>query len=420
MEPQARELNSIIRKDNPAVYGLFSERGRDAFFPRAGIISQSEEAKGKAINATIGVALDDDGQPLALDVVTKNSKLSAAETLSYSNSYGQKKLAEKWLERIRNQNPSLKSRTTTPVVTGAITHGLDIVSRLFVEKGGRIIIPDMMWENYSLIFQQVKLDTYPMFEGSGFSVGGLKRKLAAVKGKQVLLLNFPNNPTGYTITKEEADGIIQIIKESAERGNRILAICDDAYFGLFFEDDIFKESLFSKLAGIHENVLAVKLDGITKELYAWGLRIGFVTYGCKGMTEGTARALEHKTAGTVRSTISNCCTHSQFLALKALENPKLAEDERRNFKIIEERYKKVKNILESGDYDDCFEALPFNSGYFMCVRPKNRSAEDVRKVLLEKYDTGVIALGGCLRIAFSSVGKGTLPKLFENIRKACD
>ena len=39
------------------------------------------------------------------------------------------------------------------------------------------------------------------------------------------------------------------------------------------------ESLFGLLAGRHPNLLAVKLDGATKELFVWGLRCGFITFG---------------------------------------------------------------------------------------------------------------------------------------------
>ena len=39
------------------------------------------------------------------------------------------------------------------------------------------------------------------------------------------------------------------------------------------------ESLFGLLANLHPNLLAVKLDGATKELFVWGLRCGFVTFG---------------------------------------------------------------------------------------------------------------------------------------------
>lgn len=417
---QARELNEAIRRGNPAVYELFSEAGRAAFFPSAGIIAQTAEAKSKPIDATIGVALDDGGKPLSLPSIMKNSKLAPAESLSYSNSYGQARLRELWLKRIRTQNPSLKAMATTPVVTAGVTHGLDIISGLFMESGDSVIVPDMMWENCGLIFQHAELDTFPMFDGKGFNVAGFRKKLESRKGKQIILLNFPNNPTGYSLTKAEADGVAGAIKESAERGNKILAVCDDAYFGFFFEDSVFRESLFTKLAGLHENVLAVKLDGITKELYAWGLRIGFVTYACRGMTDETARALEHKSAGAVRASVSNCCTHSQFLAIKALESQGLAAEERKNFSLLKSRYDEVRKVLASGKFRGRFEALPFNSGYFMCARLKKGNANTVRRLLLQKYGTGVIALDSShLRVAFSSVRKDNIRKLFENIHAAC-
>ena len=47
-------------------------------------------------------------------------------------------------------------------------------------------------------------------------------------------------------------------------------LVDDAYFGLVYEDNVFKESIFARLAGLSENIMAVKLDGPTKEDYVWG------------------------------------------------------------------------------------------------------------------------------------------------------
>ena len=59
----------------------------------------------------------------------------------------------------------------------------------------------------------------------------------------------------------------------------MVAITDDAYFGLFYDDRAMKESIFTKLLDRHSNLMAVKLDGATKENYVWGLRVGFITYG---------------------------------------------------------------------------------------------------------------------------------------------
>jgi DNA-binding transcriptional MocR family regulator len=67
-----------------------------------------------------------------------------------------------------------------------------------------------------------------------------------------------------------------------------------------------------------------------------------------------------------------------------------------------------------------FKPLPFNSGYFMCIElAENIDGEQVRQILLDKYDTGIIATANLIRIAFSSIGKSQIPELFENIYKAC-
>ncbi|RLI97177.1 MAG: aspartate aminotransferase [Candidatus Aenigmatarchaeota archaeon] len=420
MSMQAKEANSVLEKDCPSIYSLLSEAGRKAFFPKSGILAQTAEAKGSRYNATIGIALDDSGDPLSLDCLVKNSGFDAKDTVLYSPSYGQKALRKKWLDRIKEKNPSLGSKTTLPVVTNAITHGLSIAGRMLVDDGGKMILPDMFWGNYNLVFQHAEFDTFEAFSGGKFNVDGLREKLGQNPGKQVILLNFPNNPTGYSATVDDVDGILSAIEESAEKGNKIAVLCDDAYFGLFFEDDVFKESVFSKLAGLHENVLAVKLDGLTKEMYAWGLRVGFMTFGYKGLTGPAATVLEDKVSGMVRGSVSNVCTHSQSLALKALDDPALPDQEKMNYGILRSRYSEVRKVLSDRRYSERFEPLPFNSGYFMCIRLKTADAESVRKKLLEDYSTGLIATGDLLRIAFSSISKDKLRDLFDNIFKACN
>ena len=104
-----------------------------------------------------------------------------------------------------------------------------------------------------------------------------RETLAKQTEKAIVLLNFPNNPTGFTPSVKEAEAIVQVLKDAAEGGLKLVVVLDDAYFGLFYEDSI-KESLFGLLADSHENILPVKIDGATKENYVWGLRVGFITY----------------------------------------------------------------------------------------------------------------------------------------------
>ena len=395
---------------------LLSEFGKKIYFPQQGILKQSAEANGTKLNATLGQAFEH-REPMVLDVF--NDRLSLGkEAFLYSSSYGRKELRELWKNLILQKNPSLQTEISLPVVTNALTHGCYLVGKMFLNEGEKLIITDKFWGNYKLIFSHAEIDTFETFVNGSFNVAGLRDKLLEEGTKKVVLLNFPNNPAGYTPTVEEVEKISSAFLEAAEQGKKIIVICDDAYFGLVYEQGVYRESIFAKLAELHENILTIKLDGITKECYAWGLRVGFITYGNKGTT-GYAE-LEDKTAGAIRATISNVSTPSQLLAYQALSSSEYAAQAEEKYLVLKERYEKIKEILAAGKYKEYFTALPYNSGYFMCLELQKNSGEEVRKRLLENYSTGVIAIGNLLRIAFSAVDVENIAELFENIYQACD
>ena len=219
------------------------------------------------------------------------------------------------------------------------------------------------------------------------------------------MLNFPNNPTGYSVTEAEAEAICDALQDAAEESNcDIVAVCDDAYFGLFYEPNVLKESIFARLADLHENILAIKLDGATKEDFVWGLRVGFITFGIQGGTRDTYDALEKKTGGLIRGTISNCPHHSQSILLKAMSDGDYAKQRQEKLAILTARAAKVKEVLSQERYAAAWTPYPFNSGYFMCVRLKGLDAEAFRVRLLEEYGIGVIAAGESdIRVAFSCI-----------------
>ena len=239
-------------------------------------------------------------------------------------------------------------------------------------------------------------------------------------GKKFLILNFPNNPSGYTPTVQEMEAIVEVIKESAEAGNHLVVVTDDAYFGLVFEKGIAQESVFAALANLHENVLAVKVDGATKEDYVWGFRVGFITYGVKGGTPELYDALEQKTAGAIRGNISNASNLSQSLLLQAFDSEEYAEQKAQKEAIMQSRYDAVCEALKEVKYQACFSALPFNSGYFMCVQlAEGIDGEELRALLNSKYSIGVINLNNVIRLAYSAVAASDIRTLFEGLYQAC-
>ena len=426
MNPQAESLNNIIKKESPVVYELLSKKGREIFFPKKGILAQTAEAKGKKINATIGAAIEDDGTPMRLKSISDEINLSPESSFPYAPSFGRPDMRNKWKEMMPEKNPALKGKTfSNPVVTLALTHGLNMLGYMFINEGDSLCLSDLYWENYGLIFENAygaEFDMFTLFEGEGFNDTSFRdRMLSGPARVRRVVLNFPNNPSGYTPVEEEARRIVSIIKESAEAGNRILAILDDAYFGLVYEPGVEKQSLFSYLCDLHENVLAVKVDGPTKEDYVWGFRVGFITYGIKNGSQELYTALEQKTGGAIRGNISNAPNLSQSLLLNAYNSTEYENEKTEKYNTLKGRYDEVKSVLaRKSEYGDFFRPLPFNSGYFMCVKLREGiDGEAVREVLLNEYSTGIINLDNIIRIAFSAVPAELVPELFENLYQAC-
>ncbi len=424
MNPLAQQLNDTISKEHPRVFEMLSKLGKAIYFPKVGILSQSAEAKQKAklYNATIGIATEN-GVPMHLPVIQETlSAYDPKDLYEYAPPAGKPELRAVWRDKLVKENPSLAGKSISlPVVTNALTHGLSIVADLFADEGDTVILPNKNWENYELTFsirRGAEIVEYPLYDADNqFNAAGLRDALLARKGrgKAIVVLNFPNNPTGYTPGAEEGNAIVAALKEAAESGLNVVAVTDDAYFGLFFEDSL-HESLFGRLCGLHERILPIKIDGATKEEYVWGFRVGFITYG--GLSEACMAALEQKTLGIIRATISSGPHPSQTFVLRALQSPDFEAQKAKKFAMMKSRANRVKQLLDSGKYGNDLPYYPFNSGYFMCLK-LDVDAEAVRQRLLNEYSVGTIALGGTdLRVAFSCIEEHQLEELFDKIHQA--
>jgi aspartate/methionine/tyrosine aminotransferase len=427
MNPLAKELNKIIQEANGHIYEMLSEVGKNLFFPK-GILTQSAEAKERAhkYNATIGMAMEKGGTMHLPSVMAMIHGLKPREALTYAPSFGIMPLRSSWKDEMLKKNPSLAGKhISLPVVTNAITHGMSVVADMWVDPGDAIILPDKMWGNYNMIFavrRGAKIVNFPLFDAEGnFHTDAFQKCVTAEAKKRdkiIIILNFPNNPTGYTITPQEGDKIAEILTDLAHRGTNVLALTDDAYFGLFYGDEVYKESVFSKLLDRDPRLMAIKLDGATKENYVWGLRIGFITYGANldGDYAATYDALERKTAGAVRGYISNASHLGQSIILKSLQADTYSAEKEEKLQIMKARALEVKRVLAQSKYDAAWDVYPFNSGYFMCLKIKHVDAETLRVHLLDKYGVGLISLGKTdLRVAFSCVEKEDIQELFDII-----
>ena len=407
---------------------LLSPLGRRAYYPISGIPGQTGEARGTRVNATLGQAFDDERRPLVLACLAEQAKLPIGEVFPYPPTHGIGQLRELWQKEIQRKNPSLEGRISLPVATAGLASGLTLARELFIGEGDEVTLYRPYWGNYLLHFQGdnglTEITELSLYKGEGLDLESLEESLRGSGKKHSLCLTFPSNPTGYTPTISEADQLVTILKDAADRDNAICVITDDAYNGLVYEKGLLTESLFGRLAHAHPNILAVKVDGPTKECFFWGGRVGFLTYGFQGMTQEAANALEDKTAGRVRGTISGVTTQSQYMVLHGLQDPHFQEqvEDRRN--VLKARAQAIKATLaQHPEWEEEFVALPFNSGYFMCTQLKRADPEKVRRVLREQHNIGVLSLndpiyGGLIRVALSAVPQRDISEVYDRLYQA--
>ena len=427
MNELARELNRTL--EGTVVERLLSSFGKRFYFPK-GIVAQSAEAKKHAhrLNATIGMATEQ-GQPMCMPSIRRLvPELEPQEIVSYAPTGGNPELRELWRQEMIEKNPALQGRRISlPFVVAGLTHGIALLADLFADAGDTVVVPDMFWGNYRLVFEgriQARVETFPFFgpEG-GLNLAGLREALvrgagaSSRPGKVILILNFPNNPTGYSPTRAEAAGIQEALDERARAGTDLLVIFDDAYFGLFYEADTYPHSLFAEASALHQNLLAVKVDGPTKENLVWGFRVGFLSFGSPGLSQEHHDALAQKLMGALRSSVSNCSQVAQSLLIRAMKSSTYAEEKQEAFAVLKERYLRSRQLLAA--LSPALSPLPFNSGYFLTFLLADGGAEGLRQKLLHEHGIGTISIQDrYLRVAYSSVEVDRLEELYTTIAEA--
>ena len=414
-------INSLLEKHAPAAWRCLSPLGRRAAFPTGGILAQTGEAKDTELNATIGQITDGAGHPLPLPTMSDSlSNVDEAMAFLYSPQPGRPQIRKAWKARQRDLALGSTVRTSLPIVTHGLTQGLSLVSDLFADPDTEVIIPSPYWGNYKLIFDLrhgAKVRTFPFFDRTttGFNVEGLREALASVKGKAILILNIPGNPTGFTPAASDVPDIVHAV---ANHPGPLTVVCDDAYQGMVWEDGLAKRSLFWDIAEAAdpERHLVIKLDGATKEFFFFPGRLGFITIAGDAEVED---AFSSKIQALGRCTVGSPPGPSQALLLKALRSPTIDAELESNLNVLRERFVAFKKALE-GLSTDRLVPYPFNSGMFGLIGVKGMDAERVRRRALEEENLGVIAIDSVngVRVSYGSTRAEDLAEVVARLERA--
>ncbi|MFX1497515.1 MAG: aminotransferase class I/II-fold pyridoxal phosphate-dependent enzyme [Promethearchaeota archaeon] len=336
----------------------------------------------------------------------------------------------------------LEKYISMPLITSGVTNAIFMSSAMFLNPMETIICPNKRWENYDNIFKTflgANIQAFEFFAKNELNLDSLVNTIYRVSEKQnkiTIIIGFPNNPTGFIPTREESTKLIETLRNvQKDLKKPILILIDDAYEPYIFSDDVINKSLFYDLHQLDEDIIPIKLDGITKELLMYGGRIGFVTIGLKPKWVNNDRELEslqkeidNKLSGFNRSTISNCnhfyqAITSEIFKEKGMDNilktRSIIENVlRQRFDKINSELKKIKNENVSID--------PHGGGFFVFLNlnPKKIKATEFADLLLKKYKVGIIPFENIrenvngIRIAFCSIDITQIPEIINRINLA--
>lgn len=361
--------------------------------------------------------------PQSLDLASAFGDLPPGDleaALRESPVEGLPEIRRRWRERQRRGVPE-GVPSSLPLATSGLSHGISLLADLFGGEGKAVAVPAPFWGNYRQAFALrtgARVLTAPAYVNGRYNPRAIVDALAGLpEGEPAVgMLNIPSNPGSYTPDREERRAIVESLLAEADR-RPLVIVCDDAYAGLVFEPEIPRESLFWDLAGAHPNLLAVKVDGATKELSFFGGRLGFLTFGA-GPESERVRDLEARVRVLVRTELGSPPAVSQVIALQALRSPTIEREVEAVRLLLAGRYKVLKEALAGVD-PDLLTVLPFNSGCFALVEIPERlgiDAQTVRRHLLAHHDTGLVSIAPrYLRIAHCSVDESAIPELVRRV-----
>lgn len=415
----AEAINQDLERDAPAVFRALSPLGRRAFYP-PGIPHQATEARGTTYNGTIGQITDGAGAAMPLASMAAALALPAdqrSRAFLYSPVPGRPEVREAW-RRWQRRGVDPRVPSTLPLVTNGLTHALSIIADLFTDSQRVLAVPGPFWGNYRQVFAMrtgARIRSAPTMRDGRYNPRAIAEVLADLPAGEpaVAIVNAPSNPGGYMPSAAEREALVASLLEVAAM-RPLVVLLDDAYAGLVY-DDAPRQSLFWSLAGAHPDLLAVKIDGATKELSFFGGRLGFITFGVAAGSAVQA-ALESKVKSLVRSTVGSPVAISQVVAHQALASADLEAQVERVRGELALRWQALRTALAATD-PALLRPVPFNAGCFAVVAlPDGVDAETLRRHLIAEQDTGLVSIPPShVRIAFCSVAAADLPELVRRL-----
>lgn len=305
----------------------------------------------------------------------------------YTSNAGLKDLREEISNYINRTQGVTYCPDNEIVVTVGGSEAIDIGLRAVIDAGDEVIIPQPSYVSYEpcSILAGAKPVIINLQAQNEFRLQPQELLNAITDKTKVLILPYPNNPTGAIMERDDLEKIAQIVKEK-----EILVMSDEIYSELTYKE---KHVSIASLDGMKERTILI--NGFSKAYAMTGWRLG---YAC-----GPAEIISQMTK--IHQFAIMCApTTSQYAAVQALkkgdeEVAKMRQSYNQRRRYLMESFKEMG--LE------CFE--PYGAFYvFPCIKEFNMTSEEFATKLLMEEKVAVVpgtAFGDCgegyLRISYA-------------------
>ena len=343
----------------------------------AAVAAAAKYGKDAVTNATIGAILDEDEKLVCLPTVEEVFRgLSTNEMIAYAPISGLPEYLDCVLTAaFGNSRPEgYIAAVATAGGTGAIHHAI----WNYTETGDTVLCSDWYWGAYKVLCQDMgrNFTTYKMLdENNKFNLPALKEKVDELLAKQdnlLYLLNTPaHNPTGYSLSGEDMDGVLAILREAAVPGKNIVFFLDVAYIDYAGEKEEVRK-IFKKLSGLPANILCIVGYSMSKGFTMYGQRTGAMigVSSDKSVIDEFAAINQY----TSRATWSNINRPAMRTLATIYSDPELLA------KVCAERdyyYQMIKARADlfTKEAEECgLPMLPYVAGFFLSIPAKNPDA----------------------------------------------
>ncbi len=300
----------------------------------------------------------------------------------YTSNAGLKELKEEICSYLKRRFCLDYTPAKEVLVTVGGSEAIDIALRAMLDPGDEVLVPQPSYVSYvpCVMLAGGKPVIIELKEEDDFKLTKQEVLAAITEKTKVLVMPFPNNPTGSIMTRKELAEIVKVVQEKD-----LFVISDEIYSELTYGS---RHVSIAEFPGMKERTIVI--NGFSKSYAMTGWRLGYAV--------GPEEIIEHMIK--IHQFAIMCApTTSQYAAVEALRNGDGdlemmhdAYDGRRRFL--------VKSLREIGL--PCFE--PFGAFYvFPCIRKTGMSSEEFANELLAQEKLAVVP-----GTAFGSCGEGFL------------